>query len=110
MVKTDFDKVDHLFLAYPDGFNNEYDELVPFFDKLITKIPSEISLHIIVSNDRAKQKLEFKFLKRNINIIVEEGWNEIWLRDVMGIPNEEYIYKPIYEPNYCNYLASTMNY
>lgn len=29
MVKTDFDKVNHLFLAYPDGFNNKYDELTP---------------------------------------------------------------------------------
>jgi len=53
MVKADFDKVNHLFLAYPDGFNNEYAELVPFLDKLITKIPPEINLHIIVNNSRA---------------------------------------------------------
>lgn len=110
MVKTDFDKVYHLFLAYPDGFNNEYDELTPFFDKLITKIPPEINLHIITSNARAKQKLQFKFHRRNLEIIVEGGWNEIWLRDVMGISNGENIYKPIYEPNYCSYQANTMNY
>jgi agmatine/peptidylarginine deiminase len=110
MVKTDFDQVRQLFIAYPDGFNNEYDELVPFFDKLITKIPPDINLHIITSNERAKQKLLFKFSRRNLNVIVEEGWNEIWLRDVMGISNGEHIYKPVYEPNYCNYLASTMNY
>ncbi|WPQ64580.1 agmatine deiminase family protein [Chitinophaga sancti] len=110
MVKADFDKVNHLFLSYPDGFNNEYDELVPFFDKLITKVPPEIHLHIIVSNIRAKQKLEFKFPRRMMDVVIEESWNEIWLRDVMGISNGENIYKPIYEPNYCNYQIRSMNY
>lgn len=110
MIKADFDKVSHLFLAYPDGFINEYDELVSFFDKLITKIPPEIQIHVIVSNIRAKQKLGFKFPGKSLEIIVEEDWNEIWLRDVMGVSNGEHVYKPIYEPNYCNYLAKTMNY
>lgn len=110
MVKTDFDKVTHLFLAYPEGFNNDYDELAPFFDKLITKIPPEISLSIITNNARAKQKLQFKFRRRNLEIIVEESWNEIWLRDVLGISNGEYIYKPIYEPAYCSYMSKSMDY
>jgi hypothetical protein len=85
MITTDFSTVKNLFLAYPDGFQNEYEELVSFYDKLITKIPKEINLFVIVNNLKAKQRIIHKFPKRKIEIVVEDAWNEIWLRDILGV-------------------------
>jgi agmatine/peptidylarginine deiminase len=109
MITTDFSLVSNLFLAYPDGFQNEYEELVSFYDKVITKIPPEINLFIIVNNLKAKERLKHKFPKKQIEIVIEDSWDEIWLRDVLGIIKDDYIIKPQYEPNYCNYVLANRN-
>jgi len=109
MITTDFSPIKNLFLAYPDGFQNEYEELVSFYDKLITKIPKEINLFLIVNNLKARERLKQKFPKRGIEIVVEDKWNEIWLRDILGIIKDDYIIKPQYEPNYCNHLINNRN-
>ena len=110
MVKPDFSEVKHLFLAYPEGFGNEYEELAPFFDLLITKIPQEIILVLIVNNSLTKEKLRYKVKRKNLQIIIYRNWNEIWLRDIFGLLNNDYIIKPVYDPNFCNYLSSTRNF
>jgi agmatine/peptidylarginine deiminase len=109
MITTDFSPVNNLFLAYPDGFQNEYEELVSFYDKLITKIPPEINLFVIVNNLKARERLKYKFPRKSIEIIIENTWNEIWLRDILGIVKDDYIIKPLYEPTYCNYLIANRN-
>lgn len=110
LVKPDFSEIKHLFLAYPEGFENEYEELTPFFDLLITKIPQEITLVLIVNNSLTKEKLCHKIKRKNLSIIIDRNWNEIWLRDIFGFVNNNYVIKPIYEPNFCNYLSSSRNF
>lgn len=109
MITTDFSPVKNLFLAYPEGFQNEYEELVSFYDKLITKIPGDINLYLIVNNVRAKERIRRKFARRKIEIVLEKAWNEIWLRDILGIVKDDHIIKPQYEPNFCNYLLQNRN-
>jgi hypothetical protein len=43
MIRADFSKSTNLFLAYPKGFSNEYESLVPFYDQLIELIPRDIT-------------------------------------------------------------------
>ncbi len=101
MIVTDFDKVENLILAYPQHYENEYVQLVKFYDQLIELIPSEINLVLIVNSRKLKLDLLSKYSHRSINIIVNEYWDEIWLRDCLGINTQDYFYKPIYFPYYC---------
>lgn len=102
MIKTDFGKSNHLFLSYPKGFFNEYETLTPFFDQLIELIPKDIHLIVIVNKQSIKRELLNKFShKGNIEVLVVNYWDELWLRDCMGIFAGDKIYKPQYMPNYC---------
>lgn len=110
LLKTDYSQVSNLLLAYPENFQNEYEELVPFYDLLLTKIPHEIQLHIIVNNESSKRKLACSLRRVNRQVIVEKDWNEIWVRDIFGIPAIDRIFKPKYAPNYCGYLNSARDF
>jgi len=109
MTRTDFHKTNHLFLSYPKKFYNEYERLIPFFDQLIEKIPNEIHVFAIVTTNIVAQEIKYKFSHKNIDAIVIKDWDEIWLRDCMGIAKGVEIIKPIYYPNYCT-LKSYWNY
>ncbi|MBS1778054.1 MAG: agmatine deiminase family protein [Bacteroidetes bacterium] len=106
-TQTDYSKVDSILIAYPLGYKNEYNELTTFYDKLITKIPFDITITAIVNNNGAKERLKLKFKNRTINVVVFEEWCDIWVRDIIGIGVNNSVVKPIYAPGYCNYLTST---
>jgi len=103
MIKTDFCKCNCLFLAYPKGFSNEYEGLVPFYQKLIELIPDDIDLIIIVNTKKVQGEIRNRFKhKNNIQTIVINYFDEIWLRDCMGVFAGDKILKPNYSPNYCS--------
>lgn len=101
LVNTDFSKVQNLILAYPERFYNNYDKLSGFYDELIDKIPNYIQLWLIVNNNSTKNKLESRYRYKKINVIGIKGWDEIWLRDCIGINTAEQVVKPYYHPQYC---------
>jgi len=98
---TDYSKVNNLLLAYPERFYNEYESLTPFFDSLIELIPNSIQLWIVTNNKSSIQKLKDKFHYKKINIIGIRGWDEIWLRDCIGLKKGNQLIKPYYHPSYC---------
>ncbi|WP_461449787.1 agmatine deiminase family protein [Mucilaginibacter sp.] len=101
-MTADFNKCKYLFLAYPKGFLNEYESLVPFYDQLIELIPKDINLILITSTKKVQQALTTKFRhKSNVEIIIINYFDEIWLRDCMGLTAGDKIFKPNYSPNYC---------
>lgn len=105
MVKTDYSLVKDLFLVYPKNFGAPYESLTNFYLKLYELIPDEIRLFIIVNNEEAGKELKAKFPEKNIKIILIDDFDEIWLRDILGINTGiNRIYKPVYKPDYCNYI------
>ncbi|MDB5005700.1 MAG: hypothetical protein JWP45_93 [Mucilaginibacter sp.] len=102
MIKADFSKSNNLFLAYPKGFSNEYETLVNFYNQLIELIPRDIKLFVITNNKKVQRELKARFNhKPNVETIVINYFDEIWLRDCMGVFAGEKIYKFNYSPNYC---------
>lgn len=111
MIKADFSKSNNLFLAYPKGFSNEYETLVTFYDELIELIPRDIKLFVITNTKKVQRKLKVKFShKPNVDTIVVNYFDEIWLRDCMGVFAGDKIYKFNYSPNYCTLGKETRYY
>ena len=103
MIKADFSKSNNLFLSYPKGFSNEYESLVPFYDGLIELIPISINLNLIVNTRKIQLELKGKFKhKSNLEIFIVNYFDELWLRDCMGVFAGDKIYKFNYSPNYCS--------
>jgi agmatine/peptidylarginine deiminase len=102
MVFTEYSKVTDLILAYPERYYNEYEKLTSFYDSLINIIPNDIQLWLITNNNATKNKLESKYRYKKINVIGIKGWDEIWLRDCIGINTSNEIIKPYYHPQYCS--------
>ena len=102
MIFTEYSKVTNLILAYPERYYNEYEKLTSFYDSLINIIPNDIQLWLITNNNATKIKLESKYRYKKINIIGIKGWDEIWLRDCIGINTSDGIIKPYYHPQYCS--------
>lgn len=102
MIFTEYSKVNNLVLAYPERYYNEYEKLTSFYDSLIQLIPNEIQLWIITNNNATRNKLENKYRYKKINAIGIKGWDEIWLRDCVGINTEDCVIKPYYHPKYCS--------
>jgi len=102
MVFTEYSKVSNLILSYPERYYNEYEKLTSFYDSLINIIPNDIQLWLITNNNATKIKLESKYRYKKINVIGIKGWNEIWLRDCIGINTSDGIVKPYYHPQYCS--------
>lgn len=102
MVQTDFGTVSKILLAYPERYYNSYDELVPFYDELISLIPNHFETWIITNNNQTKEKLEQKFSHKNLHILGLKGWDDIWLRDCVGLTTKNKVVKPIYSPGYCS--------
>jgi agmatine/peptidylarginine deiminase len=102
MVFTEYSKVTNLILAYPERYYNEYEKLTSFYDSLINIIPNDIQLWLITNNNATKIKLESKYRYKKINVIGIKGWDEIWLRDCIGMNTSNGIIKPYYHPQYCS--------
>lgn len=102
MIKADFSKCKCLFLTYPKGFLNEYETLGPFYDQLIELIPRSINLIVITNTKKVQRELTAKFKhKSNVETMVINYFDEVWLRDCMGVFAGDKIYKFNYSPNYC---------
>ena len=101
-VQTDYQPVSKLVLAYPERFYNGYEELVPFYDELIELIPEDILIWAITNSDQTSEKLQEQFSHKQLNTLGIRNWDEIWLRDCIGINKGHTIIKPQYSPNYCN--------
>jgi agmatine/peptidylarginine deiminase len=101
MIFTDYSKVQNLILAYPERFYNKYERLVQFYDELIHIIPNQIQLWLLTNNNATKLKLEGKYRYKKLNVIGIKGWDDIWLRDCIGINTNEQVVKPFYYPQYC---------
>ncbi|MES2279078.1 MAG: agmatine deiminase family protein [Bacteroidota bacterium] len=111
MIRADFSKSTNLFLAYPKGFSNEYESLVPFYDQLIELIPRDINLFLITNTKKAEREVRVKFNhKPNVDTIVINYFDEIWLRDCMGVFAGDKIFKFNYSPNYCTLGKETKYY
>jgi agmatine/peptidylarginine deiminase len=100
MIRSDFDKVNHLILPYPRGFDNEYEKLVRFFEDLISIVPADIHQYIIVNNKAAGEIIKLMNPAKNIDTILIDGFDEIWLRDIIGFAKGNEIIKPIFKPTY----------
>jgi agmatine/peptidylarginine deiminase len=107
MVLPDYAPVSKLLLAYPERFYNVYDELVPFYDELISLIPNDLLIWIITNNNQTIERLETKLSHKKVEFVGIKGWDEIWLRDVIGINGKGRIIKPKYSPSYCQYEAQS---
>lgn len=101
MIFTEYSKVNNLILAYPERYYNEYERLTSFYNSLIDLIPNNIQLWLITNNNATRIKLENKYRYKKINVIGIKGWDEIWLRDCIGINTKNGIVKPYYHPQYC---------
>lgn len=105
MIKTEFNKVNQIILPYPKGFNDCSGQLLQFFESLIQSIPDEIEQFLIINNLSYKSEIELLFPNKRITPIVIEGFNEIWLRDILGFNLSNHkVYLPDYKPDYCNYI------
>lgn len=84
-------------LPFPSEYKTkEYQELTQFFIELFQLIPEDIELTVICNSDDAFEKL-ISLSKRIINqIIVIPKFNEIWLRDFMGLLINKKVYLPEY--------------
>ena len=101
MIFTDYSKVQNLILAYPERYYYEYERLTPFYDSLIDLIPNDVQLWLITNNNVTCQKLTSRYRYKKINAIGIKDWDEIWLRDCIGINTEHEVVKPYYYPQYC---------
>lgn len=104
MIKEEYSNVKNLFLPYPKGFRDSNLQLNNLFKNLIGQIPDTIQQFIIVNNREAENEINELYPNKNIKTILIKDFHEIWLRDIMGISGYNKIYKPIYKPDYCNYL------
>jgi agmatine/peptidylarginine deiminase len=100
-IKTDFSRLNTLFLAYPEKVrdaNEDYSELSEFFNKLIRLIPTNIKIKVLVKNRAIGEKV--RKLRRNVEYIINAELSTIWLRDTVGFNVNNKILKPIFKPKY----------
>lgn len=102
MVLSEYNKGNNLIIAYPERYNNEYENLTSFYDKLIELLPNSVQLWVITNNNSTSEKLKNRYRYKKINVLGIKGWDEIWLRDCIGIDAKDSIIKPYYHPQYCS--------
>lgn len=100
MLKTDYSPTNSLILSYPKGFFKDYEALLPFYNELINIIPNDIKQYLIVNNEMAEYDLYKMFSHKNIQPILIEDFDDIWLRDILGFVSGNKIIKPIFKPDY----------
>jgi agmatine/peptidylarginine deiminase len=101
MLKTDYNNTKGIVLPFPYNFTDkEYHQLSNFFIELYRLIPKEIELNVICNSDEAITELKSKTNDLSINIILIEGFEEIWLRDILGLKSDKEVFLPQYKPDY----------
>jgi agmatine/peptidylarginine deiminase len=100
MIKPDFTKVTDLFLTYPFELDKHHHSFTNFYDELISLIPDDIHLYLIVNNNSALERVVNLFPNKNLDVVVIKQFYEIWLRDIMGFNCGDKIVKPIFKPDY----------
>lgn len=101
MIKTDFSKITELYLIYPENLKEgdcDYNELTDFYDDLISIIPVEIKLIILVKTKKIGDKI--KNHRANLEYVVNSELKSIWLRDFAGFNMGDKIIKPRFRPKY----------
>lgn len=103
-MNCDFKKAKNIILAYPRSFKNDFRKATKVVEDLITKIPKDINIQLIISNPNDLDML-FDNIgdTRSIQPLLLKDWDEIWLRDCIGFINDNKLVKPIYFPMYCDY-------
>lgn len=105
MIKTDYSFISELFIPYPKGFRDTTSQLDDFFKCLIGIIPNNIKQYVIVNNKEAVNEIKSCYSNKNIDLILIDGFNEIWLRDILGLNSTtNKLFLPQYQPDYCNYI------
>lgn len=108
MIKPDFSSVKDLFLSYPEGFDEEFESLTGFYAELIGKIPENIRLFLLVNNTVAGERILGLYPNKYIHVICIKDFDEIWLRDIMGInTGTDRIYKPAFSPDYFKHVYTS---
>ena len=82
MVKTEFSKVNNLFLPYPKNFDDESEELISFYKKLYSIIPDSIRQFIIVNNESAGIEIKTLYPNKNIGIILIKDFKATGFKEV----------------------------
>jgi agmatine/peptidylarginine deiminase len=100
-MTLDYGPIKGIALSYPSDFGDPfYRSLAPFYDELITLIPKGIQIALIVSSDKAGSIARSAHPDQDLRIIVIPGFNEIWLRDLLGFPKKNVVIKPLFRPTY----------
>lgn len=101
MIKTDYSDSRALFLCYPENFESPYHELAPFFEGLIFLCPPEITCFVVVNNVNSARYIKKIFKNKDVRPILVKGFQEVWLRDMMGFAFSDHIVRPQFKPDYC---------
>jgi len=108
MLKTDYSKTKGIVLPFPYNFSDkEYHQLSNFFIELYKLIPKEIKLNVICNSTSAVEMLLSKTKGIDINIIQIDGFDELWLRDILGLKSDKGVFLPQYKPDYFKKTYST---
>ncbi|MDO7848713.1 agmatine deiminase family protein [Hymenobacter sp. M29] len=100
-LRTDFAPVRQLFLAYPEGVKGEgqdYTHLAIFFEQLISLVPKEIEVVILVKTRLIADKVRRQQLRGRFRCVVCSDLQNIWLRDTVGFNCGTRLLKPRYSP------------
>jgi agmatine/peptidylarginine deiminase len=101
MIRPDFAKVERLLLIYPAQISendSDYNTLTDFYDELISLIPPDINLIVLVKSRRIGDRI--RGLRKGLDCIVHKELATIWLRDGAGFNCDDRIVKPVFRPQY----------
>lgn len=101
MLQTDYSKVRGVVLSFPEGNSDPlYFNLTSFYLDLINLIPKELEISLICSEKEVFAKVESLSPHGNLKPIIIDGFQEIWLRDILGFKSGNKVFLPDYSPTY----------
>ncbi len=97
----DFGRIRGIVLSYPISFSDPfYRSLTSFYDRLIALLPNDILICLVVADPSDENTITQKFSGKKIKVINVHGFNEIWLRDILGFPHDGKVVLPTFAPTY----------
>lgn len=100
-MTTDFGPIRGIALSYPSDFEDPfYRSLTPFYNHLLSVLPDNLRVALIVSHRRSVDTIREAFPNREFQVIVVDNFNEIWLRDILGFPAGNSVIKTEFRPTY----------
>ncbi len=100
MLKGDFDKISNIVLIYPGSFEDPYyRNLQSFYLRLISLIPRDINVNLIVRPEVDLSQIEQSRNGGKLRIIQTKVFRDIWARDYFGFHDGHCIYKPTFKPS-----------